>query len=165
MLVRLQAQLPLGVGQTVFERKLRIGLACWSVHGLQKEVLERKRTVPVRLGPFLRVNEFEFVTGLHDQFGMCFRTDADPVHPFGNLKSPICLDRDFELVVMQGINECFIQLQEWFASGTNDKTVAAGLPWPLFRDGISHGICVSEFVPALSVNTNEIGVAELADRT
>ena len=76
-----------------------------------------------------------------------------------------CLDRYFELVVMQGINECLIQLQEWFASGTNDKTVAAGLPWPLFRDGISHGICVSEFVPALSVNTNEIGVAELADRT
>jgi hypothetical protein len=161
--VCLQAQLPLGMGHAVLERKLGIRLACWSVHGLQKEVLEHKRTVPVRFGTFLRVDEFEFVTGVHDQLGTCFRTDADPVHALRNLKGPICLDGNFELVVMQGVNECLIQLQEWFASCTDHKTVAAGLLWPFFRDGISHRVCVREFVPALSVNTNEIGVAELAD--
>ncbi len=120
--------------------------------------------VPVRFVAFLRVDEFEFVARMHDQFGTCFRTDADPVHAIWNWKGSICLDRYFELVVMQGINECLIQLQEWFASGTDNKRVAAGLVWPSSRDGISQSICAREFVPALPVDTNEIGIAELADR-
>jgi hypothetical protein len=152
------------MSQAIRKRKPSVSVPVWPVHGLQKEVSEQQRTVPVRFRPFLRVDEFEFITRVHDQLGPCLRTDADPVHALWNPKGSIRLYRNFEFVFMQGINECLIQLQQWFATRADDKTAAIRSIRPPLRDRVSHCLCASEFLPARPVNTNEIGIAELADR-
>ena len=57
-LVGLQAQLPVGVLQTILESQLCVPFCFWSVHRLDKEMLKRQ-TLKLRRGkPLLREHQF-----------------------------------------------------------------------------------------------------------
>src|SRR5258706_124563 len=62
-LVRLQADPPARMRQAVFHRQPRIAFALRAIHRLQEEVTEIELFVLLRLGPGLRKNELQLVTG------------------------------------------------------------------------------------------------------
>ena len=75
--MRLQAQLPLRMRQAVLDRRPGVLLKIRPVHGLQPQLPKRQFLEPLRLGPWLRVDELQLVAGRQDEISSRLGADAD----------------------------------------------------------------------------------------
>src|SRR5579862_8228011 len=91
--MRLKAQPPVRMRQTVRDGGLGVARAVRPVHRLKPELIERKPLEFLGIEPFLRINKFELMPFFLAQFSTRFRTDANPVQPSGYLQRSICFDR------------------------------------------------------------------------
>ena len=124
--------------------------------------------VPVGFGPGLGVDDLEFVTGGDDELGACFGTDTDPVDPCRYGEGPVRLDGDLESVGVEGIAQRRVELEERFATGAHHERVTAvvgGRCRPQVGDVAGEVVRRGERTPTGAVDTDEVGVAELADGT
>src|SRR5690348_14477121 len=111
-LMRLQAEPPARMRQAVLERGPRVPLPVGPVHRLQKEMTEGQRLEPFRLGPDLRVDQLQLVSGPQQQLRPRFGAHADPVQPGGRKPSAVRLHRDLETFRVQRGHDRGIQLKE-----------------------------------------------------
>src|SRR5438128_9160729 len=80
-LMRLQAESPARMGQTVVERMPGVRLARGAVHRLQEEVAEPEPLVALRLRAVLGIDQLELVSGGHHQRSVGLRAHPQPVDP------------------------------------------------------------------------------------
>src|ERR1700722_886139 len=117
-----------------------------------------------RLGAMLRENEFEFITGREYERCVGLGAHADPVEPERRGLRAVRLDGDGEAARMQRVDGGRIELEQRLAAGANHETPASA--FVLLRPAGVHG--VGEFdggreAPPIGPDSDEIGVAELAD--
>jgi hypothetical protein len=174
-LVRLNAEPPLRVLQTVVDRELRITRDIRPVHRLQEKMLEREGREFFGRSIFLWVNQLELTAARLHEWGASLGTDADPIQGLRCGTRPIGLYRDVEPALVQSGDEGFVQLQEgltacadyvlptyrgrlaWFVPAVTEVTELAA-PAPI--DCIRKRHRAREFAAVWSC-TDEIGVAEL----
>src|ERR1700754_4845204 len=84
-LVRLQAEPPLRMAQTIIDGARGVFGDFGAVHRLQREPLEGEIGKILRRGIFLRIDQLQLVAFSQDQSGARFGADADPVHAVGRL--------------------------------------------------------------------------------
>src|SRR5437868_12452755 len=104
-LMRLQAESPARMGQTVVKRGPGVRLPRGAVHRLQEEVGEVEALVAVRLGTVLGIDQLELVAcGDHQRSGG-FRTHAQPVDSRRRRDRAVGLDRDLEAGRVECLDE------------------------------------------------------------
>src|SRR5207302_177282 len=119
VLMRLQAQLPLRMGQAVLDGETGVLLALGPVHRLEQQVGEAEFLEQLRGRSLLRKYKLEIVAA--SQFQRCarLRADADPVQPRGSVLGAVGLDGYLEPGRMQGLDGGLVQLQQRFAAGAD----------------------------------------------
>ncbi len=88
--------------------------------------------------------------------------DADPVDAFGQLDGAIGFNGDLEALVMQGVDQLGINLQQRFATGQDAKRPNLA-DWPQCCKLCSQGLCIGEFAPEGAVGAHELRIAEGAN--
>src|SRR5438105_11176127 len=118
--VRLETESPLGVRETILHRATHVVGQIGPIHWLQRKVSKAEMLEAFRLCLTLDlwIYELELVAVEETQRGVGFRADADPIEAVGRGVRTIGFDGDFESLGVEGIDEGFVELQEWLASGT-----------------------------------------------
>src|SRR5450830_875494 len=95
-LVRLDAQLPLGIIFHQFDRQLGVACGVRAIHGLQQEMFEVQLFIVGQHLRLLRNHHLEFTSLEHLQFGTHLRTHADPVNAWRNRDRAVGFNRDLK---------------------------------------------------------------------
>src|ERR1035437_7382007 len=161
--VRLQAEPPLRMAQTIVDRARGVLDNVRSVHRLQREPFKIEIDKGLRRRIRLRVDQLEFVASPYHELRAGFRADANPVHALGWIDRAIGLHADAEAVPMQRIDERCIDLQQRFATGQYHIAVCVRAR-PLRRTGIRKLPGRSIAAAQRSVGSDKIGVAKPARR-
>src|SRR5450759_1926859 len=161
-LVRLQAEPPLRMAQTVIDRARGVLDHVRSVHRLQREPFEIKIGESLRRRVLLRVDQLELMPPLYHEVRAGFRADANPVHAGGRIDRTIGLDADLEAARMQRVDQRPVYLQQRLAAGQDHVAVFAARP--LRGDGIGKRLRRSIAAAQRSVGSDKIGVAKPAGR-
>src|SRR5438552_74050 len=103
ILLRLQAQPPARVRQTISDRQLRVPLALWSIHRLQQEVAKIQIRIALRLCTRLRKDQLQLVAAAENQVGARFGADANPVDARRRHTGAVGLNRDLETLRVQRV--------------------------------------------------------------
>ncbi len=163
--MRLQAESPARMGETVLQARVGIALPIRTIQRLQEKLLKIESGKQLRLRTGLGKNEFEFPAMRENECRASFGTDTDPIDTRWRQQCAICLNGDFKTFCMQGVNKRSIKLEQWFAAGTHHKRNT--LRGPPGRPGGSDShrqLTGGRETPAPgAVRTNEIGIAELTD--
>src|SRR5436190_16881253 len=108
----------------------------WAIHWLQVEALEVKIFEEVRHGAFLWEDQLQFVAVAQDERRSSLGADADPVEALWRVLRAVRLDRHLEPRRVQGIHEVLVELQERFATRTDNQGASPGRRRrrPLVRD-------------------------------
>src|SRR5262249_4261532 len=91
--------------------------------------------------------------------------DAEPVDALGRHTGSVRLDCHLEAAGMQRIDRCFVELQERFTARAHHEAVLSGGRRPRVFDCLSEVVRGPKLTATFSVSSDEICVAELADRT
>ncbi len=127
-------------------------------------MLKRHPLVQLRLRPELWENEFEFVTLVKDKGSACLGAHANPINFRRRTNGPVRFDGNLKSSGVQRVDDGLVDLEEWFTSCKNNEAVLRELRRP------SRDNCGCQFVgrgessSPVSVNSDEICVAELALR-
>src|SRR3954447_8327272 len=120
-LMCLQTESPARVFETVLHRFGGVNFPLRSVHRLKKVMPEPQLFEGGWLGASLRKHQLELLTLSHHQLGAGLGTYAQPVDPNWRLDRAIGLNRHFEAVPVQRVQQGRIDLEEGFSTGTDHK--------------------------------------------
>ncbi|KAG0163919.1 hypothetical protein DFQ28_009441 [Apophysomyces sp. BC1034] len=157
---------PLRMPLAPVDGPLRVQIPRRTVHWLHEEVLEIQLCVFRQPLIVLRNHDFQLIASCDDELGIDLRAHADPVDARQHRQCAVGLDRDFEPLSMQRIDQRGIELQHRFAAGANDETVADSgrVRRPQRRDLRRECVGVAILAAVLAMGANEIGVAKAAHR-
>ena len=149
--------------QAILDRTPRVCGSVCVIHRLQQEVVEGEVRELLRQRVVLRIDQLQFVALLDHQFARGLRADADPVDAGGRRDRAVGLDRDLEAAIVQRANEIVVHLQQWLAASQHTQAITRAAD-PFGRDGVGELIGAAVAATLGAVGSNEVGVAELADR-
>src|SRR3982750_1422927 len=136
-LMRLQAEPPARMLETILQRLRGVGLALRSVHRLEKVMPKLEMLVPGRLASHLGKHQLELVPTPHHQLGASLGAHTEPVDATGRLDRSIGFDCDFEPSPVEGLDQLAVELQQRLATGTHHEPAALGPR----RPGSGHCFC------------------------
>ena len=128
--MRLHAQAPSRVSETVRDGAPRILGHHRSVHRLQKEVIELERFKSLGRRIRLRVYELELIPVRQHELRGRLGAHAYPIETRGSVLGPVRLDGNLESRCVKRANRLVIELQEWLASRTHNERPGAGVRGP-----------------------------------
>lgn len=134
----------------------------WAVHWLEIEKVEVQVRKHFRCCPWLREYELQFVAGTEQYLGSGFWAHTYPVNTRGGGDRAIGLDGYFKPLLVQCLDEGFIELQEWLPSGTN-YVWGTGASGPQRCDCCREGIGRIVFSTESPIRSPEVGIAKPAD--
>src|SRR6185312_14562194 len=123
VLMRLQAELPLRMGETIGDGTRRVLGTCRAVHRLQREATERQVRERFRWHVVLRIDQLQLVSVLQPEAVAALGTDAQPVDAGRRLERAVGLDRDLEAARMELLDQRRIDLQQRLAAGQHDEAM------------------------------------------
>ena len=151
--------------EAIVYRQRRMRLYPRAVQGLQEKVTEIEITIVFRIDPILREQEFQLVSGPHEEPGAGFRADADPVNAGRHRQSPVCLHCNLETRVVEGGDEGFVELKQGLSSGRDQQPLDArsrrGKKGRRSRCKLSR---ITEDAASRSIRTHKIRVTVWAGR-
>ena len=121
--MRLQAQAPTRVRQTIAQRGLRVGIAAGAIHRLQKEVTEGERLEGGRINAGLRVDQLELVAGVLFELCAGLGADADPVETGRRGDSAVGFNGNLKATCVKSVDKRSIELEQRLTTGANDESV------------------------------------------
>src|SRR5512147_1173577 len=129
-LVRLEAEAPAWMGETVVERRAHVALRVLGVahvHRLEEEVreVERLEALRLRIRLTLRVDELQLVTAGEHERRVGLGTHADVIDAFGRGLRAVRLDGDLEAAGVQRPHGLRVELEEGLTAGAHDEWPAA----------------------------------------
>lgn len=137
----------------------------WSVHRLEKEVLEIKLNQSIGVRPRLREHKLEFIpTTLHER-GARFWAYADPIERRRTGLRPVRLYRDGKITRMKRVDQRLIQLKKWLSAGADDESIRIDhvVLKPYGFHMIDELGWAGELPAVDAVGSDEISIAELTD--
>ena len=149
-------------GDGLFEIGLADSVIAARVHRLQQQIGEVPAFHLRPVAVLLRPDQFQFVARALNRLAMRFRADTDPVDRARNGQRPVGFDGDEKTFLMEGVDQSLVHLQHRFAAGQNHES---GVPVAAPCLGHCPGEIISriEATTAVAVQSDKIGIAELAD--
>lgn len=98
--MRLQAQTPSGMIETIIHREADIFVKVGVVKGLQEEVPETETVKRCRVEAVLGVNKLQFVTRPKPEISAGLGAYADPIDTGWRLQRAVGFDGDLEIKIM-----------------------------------------------------------------
>ena len=80
----------------------------------------------------LRKYQLQFLTRSNDKIGAGFRAATNPIYSTWRYASAIGFNRNFKSLIVERVHRFFVQLQQRFATGADDKWADNSTPrsWP-----------------------------------
>ncbi len=148
----------------VCDCQLRIAVAVGAVHRLKQEMPEIHVLETLGLRLLLRIDELEFVATGKDHGSIRLWADANPVQPLRRRLGAVGLDRNLKSFGMQCIDQRRIELKQWLASRTDDKSLAGCVPfWPAPGNGSCQFVWGAELSATFAIRSDKVGIAERAN--
>ena len=160
----LQAELPLRLALASFNRQPGIFFCVRSVHRLHEEMIERQRSIGVKVLIFLRDHHFQFIALSYAEFRTDFRADANPVDPAWYRQGAIGFDCDCKAGIMHMGNQRLIQLQQRFSAGKHHVFMCRIVCRPKAIYLFGQLLAIDKFSARCAIRTDKIGIAKAAYR-
>ncbi len=163
--MRLHAESPTRIFETIRECQFHISRLFGTVHRLDKEVLKIKSLKICGVQNLLWKYELEFVTRMNCEFGTCFGTAAEPVDTAWWLQCSIRFNGHFKALLMKCVDGVLVELQEGFTAGANHEwALIIGLTdRPATCDCLRKLKRGTKVTSAGAIDSDEIRVAETAN--
>src|ERR1051325_6775621 len=120
-LVRLQAEPPLRVHETILNGALRVGDEVRPIHGLQEEVREIERLESLRQRRGLRKHELELIAAREHERRHGLWTHTDPIQAARRRLRAVRLDGNFEPALVKRLDRRLVELQQRLAAGAHNQ--------------------------------------------
>ncbi len=144
-----------------FDGKLQIILAQCIVHGLGEKMVKLPVGHHLKIQARLGYDDLEFIAIILNHCIAGLGADANPVYAWGCGQGSVGFNGDLKIVLVEGQNEGFVELQQWLATCHDNIAVRLALR-PKCGDVLRQCLGRLKLSAAAAIGSYKVGVAKIA---